>query len=215
MQESSDTAADVLIVFGSGGHAKVVIEAVRARNAKRKIFLVDDDGETTGRIILGAPVLGTRQWLLENFLDAPVALGVGNNEMRADVFKWLTNAGRVVETVVHPSAVVGESVVVGEGAFLAAGSVIVADATIDRAAIINTAAGVDHDCHIGEAAHVGPGAHLCGKVRIGARSLIGVGASACPGVTIGDDVIVGAGSAVISDLNHAGRYAGCPARRIG
>jgi sugar O-acyltransferase (sialic acid O-acetyltransferase NeuD family) len=205
---------DVLIVFGSGGHAKVVIEAVRARTPQREIVLIDDDENAAGELILGAAVLGTRNWLLENLLNVPVALGIGNNEIRASVFKWLTKADRVIETVVHPSAIVGATVDIGEGAFLAAGCVIVADSKIGRAAIINTAASVDHDCHIGEAAHVGPGAHLCGNVRIGQRSLIGVGASACPGVMIGDDVIVGAGSAVISNLNDAGRYVGCPARKI-
>lgn len=203
-----------LIVFGSGGHAKVVIEAVRARDPSREIFVVDDNPDAAGRTVLGIPIAGTRDWLSSNQPDASVALGVGNNRTRLEVLEWLPSQGREVETVIHPSAMVGASVEVGVGAFFSAGSIAIAEAKIGRAAIVNTGASVDHDCVLGDAVHIGPGVRLCGNVRVGARSLIGVGSAVRPGITIAADVVVGAGSAVVSDLTEAGIYCGCPARPL-
>lgn len=203
-----------LIVFGSGGHAKVMIEAVRARSPDRPLTILDDDPRSANRTLLGVPVRGTREWLSSNLPGARIGLGIGDNRARAALIDWLAEQGREVETVIHPSAIVGATAEIGAGAFLAAGSIVIADARIGRAAIINTAASVDHDCEIGEAAHIGPGVRLCGNVRVGDRSLIGVGSAVRPGVIIGDNVTVGAGSAVVCDLADGGVFAGCPARPL-
>ena len=206
--------ADGLVVLGSGGHAKVIIEAVLARSPDRRIVLLDDDADAADRTVLGVPVSGPREWLASNLPGAPVALGIGDNRARLAVLEWLLSQGREVEMVIHPSAIVGATVEIGPGAFLAAGSIAIADARIGRAAIINTAASVDHDCDIGDGVHIGPGVRLCGNVRVGARSLVGVGTAVRPGITIGADAVIGAGSAVVADLPAGGTYAGCPARPI-
>nr|WP_277622695.1 NeuD/PglB/VioB family sugar acetyltransferase [Sphingomonas telluris] len=203
-----------MIIFGSGGHAKVVIEAVRARTPDRPIILIDDDPSAAGRVVLGIPVSGTRDWIASNISGSPVALGIGNNRGRSELLDWLASEGCEVEPVVHPSAIVGSTVSIGAGAFVAAGAVLIADSKIGEAAIVNTAASVDHDCQIGKAAHIAPGVRLCGNVSVGERSLIGVGTAVRPGMSIGADIVVGAGSAVVTDLIEAGTYAGCPARRI-
>ena len=206
--------AGELVVFGCGGHAKVVIEAVLAGDPKRVVHVVDDDPEAVGRSVLGIPVSGGRDWLASNAIGAGVALGIGGNRARLDVLDWLISQAREIETVIHPAAIVGASVETGVGTFFAAGSITIAEARIGRGAIINTGASVDHDCIIGDGAHIGPGVRLCGNVRIGARSLIGVGSAVRPGISIGADVIVGAGSAVVGDLADGGTYCGCPARPL-
>ena len=203
-----------LVVFGSGGHAKVVVEAVWARTPERPLVIIDDDPKSTCRKLLGLSVTGTRQWLATNLPGAAVALGVGTNRARAEIADWLIAQGRGLETVVHPSAIVGTTAELGPGAFLAAGSIVIADARVGRGAIVNTAASVDHDCDVGDCAHIGPGVRLCGNVRVGDRTLIGVGSAIRPGIAIGSDVTVGAGSAVVCDLADGGTYAGCPAQPL-
>jgi sugar O-acyltransferase (sialic acid O-acetyltransferase NeuD family) len=205
--------AEPLVVFGSGGHAKVVVEAVLARTPAREIILLDDDPDRHGRTVLGIAVHGGRD-SFGRFGKAPTALGIGDNRARAAVLDWLRDAGHELETVIHPAAVVGRSVDIGSGAFVGAGAVIIADAQIGAGAIINTCASVDHDCLIGEAAHIGPGAHLCGGVRIGARVLVGVGASIRPGISVSDDVVLGAGSVVIRSITGPGTFVGNPARPL-
>jgi len=206
--------AGELVVFGCGGHAKVVIEAVLAGDPKQIIHIVDDDPEAIGGSVLGIPVSGGRDWLGSNAIGASVALGIGGNRARLDVLDWLISQGREIETVIHPAAVVGATVDAGAGTFFSAGSIAIAEARIGRGAIINTGASVDHDCVIGDGAHIGPGVRLCGNVQVGARSLVGVGSAVRPGISIGADVIVGAGSAVVSDLADGATYCGCPARPL-
>jgi sugar O-acyltransferase (sialic acid O-acetyltransferase NeuD family) len=204
---------DSIVIFGSGGHAKVVIDAVLARTPQRKIIILDDADDCASRSIFGNPVTGGRD-VLEKLGDTPVAPAVGNNHARASLMKWLTQQGHSLEEVIHPGAILAQSAVIDRGAFVAAGAIIIADARIGSGAIVNTGASVDHDCMIGEAAHIAPGSHLCGNVRIGARTLVGVGSSIRPGIVVADDVELGAGSVVVRDIAEAGTFAGNPARRL-
>jgi len=205
---------DTLVVFGSGGHSKVIVEAIRARTPNRRVAIIDDGPATNLRPVLGIAVSGGRDLLSRDFVGASVALALGDNRARSEVMEWLSSNGYSLETVVHPHAVIGATVDVGAGAFVAAGAVIIADARIGRGAIINTAASIDHDCEIGEAAHIAPGVHLCGNVNVGPRSLVGVGSCARPGVAIAADVTIGAGSVVVADITASGTFAGNPARPL-
>lgn len=205
--------ADLLVVFGSGDHAKVVIEAALASNSDREIVLLDDDQAKKGRTIFGIAVIGGREQL-EILGGVSVALGIGDNHARSALLRSLTEQGRSLETIVHPATVVGRSVQVGKGAFLGAGAIALADARIGPGAIINTGATVDHDCEIGTAAHLAPGVHLCGNVRVGDRTLVGVGSSIKPGVSIAADVVIGAGTVVVRDIDIPGTYVGNPARPL-
>jgi sugar O-acyltransferase (sialic acid O-acetyltransferase NeuD family) len=204
---------DPLVVFGSGGHAKVVIEAVLARTPGRQIIILDDFEENAGKSIFGVVVAGGRSEL-DSMRGAPVVPSIGDIFSRARLITWLREQGHALESIVHPAAVVAESVQLGGGAFISAGAVVIAEARIGPGAIINTGATIDHDCVVGEAAHVGPGVHLCGNVRIGDRTLVGVGSSVRPGVFICDDVVLGAGSVVVRDIVEPGTFAGNPARRL-
>jgi sugar O-acyltransferase (sialic acid O-acetyltransferase NeuD family) len=204
---------DEVAVLGSGGHAKVVVEAILARTPERRIILLDDSAEAAGRSIFGIPVTGRRDQL-DGHPGVAVALGIGDNLARSRVMQWLQERGRRLETVVHPAAVIAGSVTVGAGAFVGAGAVAIAEARIAAGAIINTSASVDHDCEIGEAAHIAPGVRLCGNVSVGERSLIGVGSVIRPGTKVAADVIVGAGSVVVADIASRGTYVGNPARPV-
>ena len=206
--------ADTLIVYGSGGHAKVVIDAALAVAPATDIIVLDDEAEAVGKEVLGFRVAGGRSSLDSLPTEVPVALGIGANAPRWALMDLIRKKGRRMATIIHPSATLSDRSTVEEGAFIAAGAIVIVGATIRGGAIVNTAASVDHDCDIGEAAHIAPGARLCGNVSVGARSLIGVGSAVRPGISIGDDVVVGAGSAVVKDLPAKGRFVGCPARQI-
>lgn len=206
--------ADTLVVFGSGGHAKAVVEAVLARTPRRRIVILDDSVEARDRRLLAIQVTGGRELLSGSLKGAPVAPAVGQNGSRSKLMDWLTSHDHKLETVIHPAAVVGATVRIRAGAFVAAGAILIADARIGAGAIVNTGATIDHDCEIGDAAHIAPGAHLCGSVHVGARTLIGVGSSVRQGITIGNDITVGAGSVVVCNLAGGGTFAGNPARPI-
>src|SRR5690348_11159201 len=128
---------DQLVVFGSGGHAKVVIEAVLARTPEREIILLDDDQEKQNQSILGIRVSGTREQL-EALRGTSIIPAVGDNRTRSAILGWLMRERHRVEAVMHPLAIVGRTVQIAEGAFFAAGAIANADARIGAGAIINT-----------------------------------------------------------------------------
>jgi sugar O-acyltransferase (sialic acid O-acetyltransferase NeuD family) len=205
---------DRLIVFGAGGHAKVVLEAVRASFPDCALAIIDDDPAAVGTALLGIPVSGGRDWLAEQWPGAPVFPAIGSNAARAELIGWLGRSGRQVAAVVHPRALLSPSATLGPGGFLAPGAIVNAETALGPGVIVNTGATIDHDCRIGLAAHVAPGAHLCGGVRVGERSLIGVGATVIPGIRIGDGAVVAAGAVVTRDVPDGGRVGGVPARPL-
>lgn len=202
-----------LIVFGAGGHAKVVLDAL-LRDGREVVGLVDDDPAAPGRRVLGLPVLGTRAVLPHDHPDAAIVPAIGVNRARAALMDWLAAEGLPIASAIHPRAVVGAGVELGDGTFLAAGAIVNPDTRLGAGTIVNTGASVDHDCVIGRAAHIAPGARLCGGVSVGEETLIGTGAIVIPGVRIGARALIGAGSVVIRDVPDDARIAGNPARAI-
>ena len=205
-----------IIVFGAGGHAKVVIDALERVGTHRNIILVDDRPELHGQNFFGYPVIGGRFALLErNTTSMEAIVAIGHNTARLEVSIWLQNNGFALTKVIHPTACIGRGCVIGPCSFLAAGAVLNSASSIGEAVIINTGATVDHDCVLGSAVHVAPGCHLCGNVTVGQCTLIGAGSVIVPGVRIGANVVVGAGSVVLEDIADGLRVAGVPARPIG
>ncbi|WP_426955882.1 acetyltransferase [Muricoccus radiodurans] len=200
-----------LVVIGAGGHAKVVIEALRAAGFPEPLGLVDP--HPPAPVVLGLPVLGgdeALERLRAEGTDAAV-IALGGNGLRLRIGDRLVGMGFALPSVVHPAAQISPSATVAEGAVVMARACLGPDARVGRLAIVNTNAVVEHDNEIGEGAHVAPGCALAGNVTVGARALVGVGSAVRPGVTIGADAVIGAGSAVVRDIPPGARVGGAPA----
>lgn len=202
-----------LLLFGAGGHAKVVLDAL-LRAGREVAGLIDDDPVAAGRHVLGVEVIGTRAVLDHEYAGAAIVPALGVNAARAALIGWAAGAGHRLASAVHPQAVTGHGVEIGAGSFLAAGAVVNPDTILGEGAIVNTGASVDHDCRIGAAVHIAPGARLCGGVSIGDETLIGTGAMVIPGIRIGARVVIGAGSVIVRDVPDGARIAGNPARPL-
>ncbi|WP_431097769.1 NeuD/PglB/VioB family sugar acetyltransferase [Polaromonas aquatica] len=197
-----------LLVFGAGGHGKVVADAALLCGAPA---LASDRNPVLchGELLPGVRLVGVDAVPAE---ITAVHVAIGNNLWRkreADFFGHVR-----LRSVIHPAAVVAASARLGAGSFVAALAVVAPDASLGVGAIVNHGAIVDHDCTVGAFCHVAPHATLGGAVRLGQRVLVGSGAVVLPGVEIGDDVVVGGGAVVRHDLREAGTYVGVPARRI-
>ncbi|AUS28878.1 acetyltransferase [Paenibacillus sp. P2(2022)] len=202
------------IVFGAGGHAKVIVDILRS-NGEEIIGVLDDHcKEETWN---GFPVLGGRNQidqLVSLYPEALLIVAIGDNTTRLKMASQFKVAGAKFGTAIHPSAVVSPSSFIGEGSVIMPNSVINADAYVGEHVIVNTAATVDHDCRIEDFAHISPGVHMAGGVQIGCCAHIGIGASLIPGVRVGCNTIVGAASCVIRDLPEKVTAVGCPAKVI-
>jgi len=212
---------DRLLIWGAGGHGKVVADLVRACGCEIAGF-VDGDPAKLGNVIEpgGARVAAFEDELRARLADRAelpagatvVVPAIGRNELRLRTIEALGD--RIAQALVHPAAPVSPSANLDAGTVVFAGAVVNAAARIGRGVIVNTAAVVEHDCQISDGAHISPGAVLAGGVIVGQRSWIGAGAVVIEGRRIGSNVTVGAGTIVVRDVPDGATVVGNPARPI-
>jgi UDP-perosamine 4-acetyltransferase len=201
-----------VLVLGAGGHARPVIEALRAAGFVVGGLLDDARREP----LLGAPVLGRLADLaaLRGAGLAQAVVAIGDNALRARLGAACREAGYALPPVLHPAALISPSARVAPGAQVMVRAVVGPEAAIGELALVNTGAIVEHDCVVGPAAHLGPGAVLCGGVRIGTSALVGAGAVVRPGLSVGAGAVIGAGAAVVDPVPDAAQWGGVPARPL-
>ncbi|WP_439595573.1 NeuD/PglB/VioB family sugar acetyltransferase [Falsiroseomonas sp.] len=202
-----------VLVIGAGGHALVVIEALRAMG--RPVAGLLDDGAPRPPL-LGCAILGTTALLpdLRRQGLAEAAVAVGDNATRLRLGALCETAGFGLPLVQHPAALVSPSALLGAGCQVMARAVVGPQARLGRLVLVNTGAIVEHECRLEEAVHLGPGAVLCGGVAVGPRSLVAAAAVVRPGVALGADVQVAPGAAVGGPLGDGARVGGVPARPL-
>ncbi len=199
-----------VLIVGGGGHAKVVIDALRALGySDAQLFIVDDDPARQGRTLLSIVVRAPSAEL--RLAGGWFHVAIGDCAARARTAQSFRAAGLRALSVVHPAARIAGSARLAGGSFVAAGAIVGPDAALEDDCIVNHNAVVDHDCRIGLSCHVAPGATLGGGVSLGARVLVGAGASVLPGLSLGDDCVLGAGGVLLDDLPQRCTAVGVPA----
>ncbi|MBI2374142.1 MAG: acetyltransferase [Deltaproteobacteria bacterium] len=205
-----------LIVFGAGGHGKVVADAAISAGFE-VIAFGDDDARKRGTIVLGIPVscIGPAEVAeLGRARSARVVVAIGDNRQRARCFDRILATALPIATVIHRAATIAASARVGSGTVVLAGAVVNPGAVMGDDVIVNTSASVDHDNVIGDHVHVCPGVHLGGGVRVGHGTHLGIGTSVRDQVSIGELVMIGAGAVVVGALPDRVLAVGCPARVV-
>ncbi len=205
-----------IIVFGAGGHAKVVLDVLEQMGSYVVVGLLDDSAQLHGTTRWGYKVWGGRDQFatLQRRGITRLFVALGDNRRRQFVFEEAGKAGFELVSAIHPSAQIGGRVTIGAGSLLVAGTVVNVDSMIGENVIINTGATVDHDCRVGPHAHLSPGVHLAGGVVVGELTHIGIGAVVLPNLTIGRACVVGAGAVVRESVPDGAVVAGNPARPL-
>jgi sugar O-acyltransferase (sialic acid O-acetyltransferase NeuD family) len=206
-----------IIIYGAGGHGRLLLEMMERGGVGPIAGFVDEDPSLHGTKVEGIPVLGSPErlpMLIRALHIHRAVLGVGDNAARRRMAEHARSLSLRLLKVIHPSATIAVSSVVGEGSVVLAGAIIGSHAKVGECNIINTRASVDHDCQTGDYVHVAPAATLCGNVSVCDGAFIGAGATIIPELCIGDESIVGAGATVIRDVASHTTVVGCPARVI-
>lgn len=204
-----------IVVLCAGGHARVLIEALRSRGVVPRA-LTDLDPARLGTRMGGVEIIGSdEQVTTMPSGDTELANGLGNRASRSGsglgprraLFERFCALGYRFPVITHAASTVASDAVLKAGAQIMAQAVVQPNAKVGCNVIINTGAIVEHDCWVGDHAHVAPGAILCGGVTIGEDVHVGAGAVVLNGLTIGRGAVVAAGAIVTADVG-AGGFAG-------
>lgn len=209
---------DNIVICGSSGHAKVVIDIVQ-KEGKYNIRGLLEKGPDVAARTLGYPVLGSEEdlpRLIQEYQLAGVLIGIGDNFLRAKVAARIRDISPQLAfvTAVHPSASIGIDVAIGEGTVIMAGVSVNASTKIGKLCILNTNSTLDHDSTLEDYASLAPGVNVGGNCRIGKYSAISIGAVLIHGMQVGEHSVVGAGAVVLKPVEPLVVAYGSPARMI-
>lgn len=207
------------IILGGGGHARVLVDLMRAAGLGDPEGILDADEARWGASLDGIPILGGDDLLPKVCEDGVSSFVVGlgsarDTGPRRRLFELALEHGVEPLSLRHPSAVCSGAATIGPGCQLLPGSIVNAGASLGSNVIVNSGAIVEHDCRVGDHVHVATGACLASGVAVGTGSHVGIGAVVRQRVTIGNDAVVGAGAVVVADVPPATIVVGVPAAPV-
>lgn len=191
-----------LVLYGAGGHAKVIAELAELSQYVELVFCEDQPSKSQ---IWNYPVVSK----IDDGEEC--VLAIGNNAVRKRLADVLKNT---FVTLVHPKTQISNRALIGEGTVVMAGASINTDVRVGKHCIVNTNASIDHDCIIEDFVHLSPNVALAGTVSIGEGTHIGIGACVIQGIKIGRWCTVGAGTVIIKDVPDGCTVVGNPGRII-
>ena len=197
-----------MYLLGASGHAKVIIDSLKA-SGKKVSGLFDDNPNV--KELLEYNVFGPFTQI--RLGDEELIISVGVNHVRKKIVDKLPVNIRYGNAI-HPSAIISAYAALGEGTVVMQGAVIQSSVSIGKHCIINTTASVDHDCLLEDYVHISPNATLCGAVSVGEGSQVGAGAVVIPGIKIGMWSLLAAGAVVMKDVPDNVLVLGNPARVV-
>ena len=195
-----------MLIFGAGGHAKVIISCLEASGEKIEAIFDDDLSKTeiSGYFLAG-------QYNPDILQDQAIIIAIGNNLIRSQIARKVYHQ---LGKVFHPSCIIDRTAKIGDGTVVLQGSIIQADSVIGNHVIVNTKASIDHDCKISDYVHIAPGVTICGNVHVGEFTLIGAGTTVIPNINIGSYCTIAAGSVITTDIPNYSIVRGNPAKII-
>ncbi|HSV88017.1 MAG TPA: NeuD/PglB/VioB family sugar acetyltransferase [Bacteroidales bacterium] len=207
-----------IILVGSGGHAKVVVDIMDEMGSFNIVGITSKE-LNPGSVFQGYPVLGNDSVLSEYQRRGIkyVAMGIGgyrDNSQRKNVFEFIKALGLSFINIIHPSAIVSKTVKLGEGVVIFPGAVLNTDVFVGNNTIIATGSTIDHETEIGNHVLVSAGVTVGAYSKIEDNVLIALGAKIISGVYIKANALVAAGAVVVKDVEKSERVFGIPAKPL-
>ncbi len=205
-----------LVVLGSGGHAKVIIEILEAMDQFEIVGCSSGDpdppSEVSGYSFLGA--FDDLPGLMKKGVKL-AAVGVGgwtDNTFRQEVFEMAKEMGFELVKPVHPTVVRPPNVVIGEGTMVGSGAVLMTEAAIGRNVIISSQCLIGHETVIEDHVLVSGAVKVGADVRIRQGALLAFASTVLSRTVVGEDALVAAGAVVVDDVPAHARVFGVPAK---
>lgn len=207
-----------LVIFGAGGHAKVIVDIIESQPSCELVGFIDDS-LTVGTRILGHAVIGGKNslpQLMRRYEFSKGIIGIGDNYVRSKLVEEIYTIVADFEFVncIHKSANISNHCHVGVGNVVMPGVTVNASSAIGNHCILNTNSCLDHDCLMKDYSSLGPNASVGGGSEIGTLSYIGISATVFHKIIVGDNCVIGGGSVVRKDARDNSVNFGSPAKYI-
>lgn len=198
------------VIIGAGGHAREILDLLRALRIEPEGFLVEPGFGDVGSVIHRARILGSLEWL-KGRKDVRAVCAVGDPALRRRLTRRAMELGTAFVTAVHPSVLKTEWVAIGNGAIVGAGTILTNEVRIGDHANVNIACTLSHDTTVEDFATLSPGVHVAGGATVEEGAFVGAGAVLLPRVRVGAWAVVGAGAVVTNDVPANTTAVGVPA----
>ena len=204
-----------LVVIGTGGHAKVVIDIIESVKKFKIVGLCDEIG--AGEKVAGYKILGKQNdlpELIKKYSIDCVIVGICDNFTRSKVTSLIKETCPSLKFIsaIHPNASIAKSVTIGKGSVITNGVIISPHSIVGESCILNTSSSLDHDSVVGSFSSFAPGVRTGGFCNIGDLTALGIGATLTHAINIGEETIIGAGSVVMKDVGSFVVAYGVPAK---
>lgn len=202
-----------IVIFGAGGHAKVVADIILSAKKYNISSFIDDSKKNQS--IWNIPIISESDFLKKKIINKGI-IAIGDNSVREKVAQKIKNImpDFIFITAIHPTSYIATDTQIKEGTVVMANSTINPSSIVGAHCIINTNSSVDHDCIIHDYASLAPNSCIGGNCEIGKSTAISIGATLFHRIKIGENVIVGGGSVVTRDIRSKTVVYGVPAKVI-
>jgi len=177
-----------IILLGSGGHAKGILEILRAQKLFPSAIFINKKDLYDENYFQLKPYYRDSIWQSYNPDQYTIIIGVGRthqqDSIRNNLFKIAKNKKFYIPALCHSSAKIAEGVKIYSGSQIMMGACIQPGVRVHSNVVINTSASIDHDVVIRKNVFIGPGVIICGNVEIGENSYIGAGSVVVPNTKI-------------------------------
>lgn len=206
-----------LLVYGSGGFGKEVLDTARRMNRATPRwdgFEFIEDVRPPGEYF-GIPVRTVSDALARYPSDErEVIIAVGEPRSRVRLREELGERGVTFGRVIDPSAIIAESAVLGDGVIVSAFCIVASSATLGDNVVLNVQAIAGHDVSVERDTVLSSMVNIGGACTVGTCSYIGMGAQVKDKISIGDRTILGMGSVLHDSLGDDLIAMGNPARAV-
>ncbi len=207
-----------VVIIGSSGHAKVVIDIFEASKSHQIIGLLDSYRQK-GEKTLSYEILGDENVineLIQIHKNLEFFIAIGDNWARNEFKNKIITIHKNIKfaTAIHPSATISQHVKIGSGTCIMPGAIVNTNCNIGEFCILNTNSSLDHDCIMKHSSSLAPKVCTGGYVEIEEYSAISIGAIIKDRIKIGKHTVIGAGSLVLKDCEPMSIYYGLPAKKI-
>ncbi|TAE45513.1 MAG: acetyltransferase [Cytophagales bacterium] len=193
-----------MLIYGAGGHSKVVVDCLYSQNINIDGFFDDNLKE---KPFENFDFFGHYQPTI--LPEQSLVIAIGNNQIRKEVSQKITHQ---IGKAIHSHSCISPSAHTEEGLMIFPFAVLQAHTHICKHVILNTHAVIEHDCNIGNFVHIAPNSVLGGGVSVGEGTLIGMSATILPNISIGKWCVIGAGAVVTQNIPDFCVAYGVPAK---